>query len=168
MTLPKVAIPTENLMPYGSRSTQTIHYQISPEELVKDTVRRGEGILNDTGALVIRTGEFTGRSPKDKFTVKDEITAMSPWTGMISTFPIESNYFDIIFKKITNYLDFLPEIWVRDALHAPIPGTASISGSSMKNPGIICLHTICFCVQPKMNWKISNPNGISWRYPVLN
>ena len=57
----------------GIKNTENIHYQLSPEELVQDTLRMGEGVLNDTGALVISTGEFTGRSPKDKFTVKDEI-----------------------------------------------------------------------------------------------
>ena len=120
MTLPLVAIPTENLMPFASKDTQTIHYQLSPEELVKDTVRRGEGILNETGALVIRTGEFTGRSPKDKFTVKDEITAQSiHWNEF--NLPIESQYFDTIFKKISNYVDFLPEIWVRDSFACADP-----------------------------------------------
>ena len=50
-------------------TTENIHYQSSPDELIRDTLRIGEGVLNDTGALVIRTGEFTGRSPKDKFIV---------------------------------------------------------------------------------------------------
>ena len=100
MTMQTLAIPLENLLPYGSNGSQLIHYQLSPEELVKDTVRRGEGILNDTGALVIRTGEFTGRSPKDKFTVKDEITAETLNWGEFNI-PIEPRHFDTIFKKIT-------------------------------------------------------------------
>ena len=54
--------------------TESIHYQSTPDELVQDTLRRGEGCLSDSGALVIQTGEFTGRSPKDKFTVRDETT----------------------------------------------------------------------------------------------
>ena len=63
-------------------------------------MRIGEGVLNDTGALVIRTGEFTGRSPKDKFIVKDETTADSVhWNDF--NLPIEPKYFDIIYKKIT-------------------------------------------------------------------
>ena len=83
------------------------------EELVQDSIRIGEGVLNDTGALVIRTGEFTGRSPKDKFTVKDETTADSVhWNDF--NIPIEPKYFDIVYKKVMDYLDNLPEIWVRD------------------------------------------------------
>ena len=57
------------------KTPKHIHYQLSPEELIQDTLRIGEGVLNDTGALVIRTGEFTGRSPKDKFIVKDKINS---------------------------------------------------------------------------------------------
>ena len=80
---------------------------------MQDSIRIGEGVLNDTGALVIRTGEFTGRSPKDKFTVKDETTAGTVhWNDF--NIPIEPKYFDIIFKKVTDYLDKLPEFWVRD------------------------------------------------------
>ena len=55
---------------------------LTPEELVEETIRRNQGVLNDTGALAVDTGEFTGRAPKDKFIVKDENTAASvDWGG---------------------------------------------------------------------------------------
>lgn len=108
-----IALPQSIITHLGLKNVDSIHYQSSPEELVQDTLRIGEGVLNDTGALVIRTGEFTGRSPKDKFTVKDEITENSVhWNEF--NIPIESKYFDIVYQKIINYLDHCPEIWVRD------------------------------------------------------
>ena len=75
-----MSIPTTMLLPVhklqllGLQLSENIHYQYSPEELVEQVLQRSEGVLNDTGALVIKTGEFTGRSPKDKFIVKDEGT----------------------------------------------------------------------------------------------
>ncbi len=113
MSVPTITISAKHLLKIGLRNTESVHYQLSPEELVQDTLRIGEGVLNDTGALVIQTGEFTGRSPKDKFTVKDETTADSVhWNDF--NIPIESKYFDNVFKKVTEYLDMLPEIWIRD------------------------------------------------------
>lgn len=97
----------------GLKNIENLHYQLSPEELVQDTLRIGEGVLNDTGALVIRTGEFTGRSPKDKFIVKDEITASSiHWNEF--NLPISPAYFDTVYKRMMDYLDNRPELWVRD------------------------------------------------------
>ena len=75
MSIPTISIPRKMLLKIGLKNTESIHYQLSPEELVNDTLRTGEGVLNDTGALVINTGEFTGRSPRDKFIVKDETTS---------------------------------------------------------------------------------------------
>ena len=113
MTIPTIAIPTKSLLRLGLKTANTIHYQSSPEELAQDTIRMGEGVLNDTGALVIRTGEFTGRSPKDKFIVKDNTSSTSVnWNDF--NIPIEPAYFDIIYKKVIDYLDKLPELWVRD------------------------------------------------------
>lgn len=113
MSIPTATIPTKNLLKLGLRNTENIHYQLTPEELTQDTVRIGEGELNDTGALVIKTGKFTGRSPKDKFIVRDEITADTVhWNEF--NIPLEPKYFDIIFKKITDYLGTLPELWIRD------------------------------------------------------
>jgi phosphoenolpyruvate carboxykinase (ATP) len=113
MSIPTATIPTKNLLKLGLRNTENIHYQLTPEELVQDTIRIGEGILNETGALVINTGKFTGRSPKDKFIIRDEITSDTVhWNEF--NIPMEPKYFDIIFKKITDYIERLPEIWVRD------------------------------------------------------
>lgn len=113
MSVPVVNLPTKKLLQLALKNTESIHYQLSPEELVQDTIRIGEGTLNDTGALIIRTGEFTGRSPKDKFTVKDELTADTiHWNEF--NIPIEPKYFDIIYKKAIDFLDQLPEIWIRD------------------------------------------------------
>jgi phosphoenolpyruvate carboxykinase (ATP) len=108
-----IAVPETSLVKLGLNSGQTIHYQLTPAELINDTLRTGEGKLSDSGALVINTGEFTGRAPKDKFTVKDELTEKQVnWNEF--NIPIEAKYFDIIHTKVIDYLNGLPEIWVRD------------------------------------------------------
>src|SRR3981081_37587 len=113
MGVPTISIPTENLLKLGLKSTESIHYQLSPRELIQDTLRTGEGRLSDTGALVIRTGESTGRAPKDRFIVKDDISANNiDWNEF--NIPIDQGYFDIIYKKILFYLGELPELWIRD------------------------------------------------------
>ena len=113
MSIPVITIPREKLVKLGLRVTESIHYQLPPEELVEDCLRRGEGTLNDQGVLVIHTGEFTGRSPKDRYIVKDSNTADSIFWNDFNI-PLEEHYFDRILKSITDYINDLPEIWVRD------------------------------------------------------
>lgn len=111
--MPITAIPTNRLVQLGLRIADSIHYQLPPDELIQDCLRRKEGVLNDTGALVVRTGEFTGRSPKDRFIVKDEITTDTiHWNDFNQ--PMEEKFFDAIFSRLTAYLNRLPELWVRD------------------------------------------------------
>jgi phosphoenolpyruvate carboxykinase (ATP) len=113
MSVPVTFIPTTNLARIGLRISDSIHYQLSPEELVHYSLKRGDGVLNDSGALVIRTGEFTGRSPKDKFIVKDNITSNTiNWNEF--NIPIDEKYFDIIYKNVIGYLNNIPDLWVRD------------------------------------------------------
>ncbi len=105
--------PTAALKALGITTYKEIHYQQTPGDLVTQTLERNEGVLNDTGALVIKTGEFTGRSPKDKFIVKDSITENTVnWNDF--NIPIESKYFDIVYSKMMHYLS-AKEIWVRDS-----------------------------------------------------
>ena len=120
MSVPTISIPVDKLVAQGLRVANNIHYQLLPQELVQDTLRLGEGVLNNTGALVIRTGEFTGRSPKDKYTVKDEITSSSVhWNDF--NIPIDEKYFHIIRKKIVDFYNRLPELWVRDCFACADP-----------------------------------------------
>jgi phosphoenolpyruvate carboxykinase (ATP) len=113
MAVPTLAFSKKALTRLGLTTLENVHYQLQPQELVQDSIRIGEGVLSDTGALVIQTGEFTGRSPKDKFTVKDETTENSiHWNEF--NIPIESKYFDIVYKEVMNYLNQRSELWVRD------------------------------------------------------
>lgn len=89
-------------------------YQQPVASLISNTVARGEGKLSSTGALVINTGEFTGRSPKDRFIVYDEITAPSiDWNNFNN--PLDEKYFLVIREKLRTWLAAKGQLWVRDA-----------------------------------------------------
>ncbi|MBL8067734.1 MAG: phosphoenolpyruvate carboxykinase (ATP) [Armatimonadetes bacterium] len=60
-------------------SAAKVYWNLSPAELVEQAIRNGEGELAANGALVARTGKYTGRTPKDKCVVKDSETADKVW-----------------------------------------------------------------------------------------
>jgi len=91
----------------------TIHYQLSPEELHDLTIQYGQGIEVSTESLAVNTGEFTGRSPKDRFIVKDSITKDQVWWGNVNL-PFEPEAFEALYNKVTAYLSY-KEIFVRDS-----------------------------------------------------
>jgi phosphoenolpyruvate carboxykinase (ATP) len=91
----------------------TAHWNLPPDELISHTVKRGQGELDSQGALAIDTGEFTGRSPKDKFTVKDEVTAKSVWWNNFNI-PFSPEKFDQLYIKMIRYFEG-KEFYVRDA-----------------------------------------------------
>jgi phosphoenolpyruvate carboxykinase (ATP) len=104
--------PRNMLFNLGLKSAENIYYQLSPRDLIDQAVEKGEGVLSDSGALVIDTGEYTGRSPKDKFIVKDSLTASTiDWNEF--NIPIEEKYFDRLYNKMMDYLAD-KSIWVRD------------------------------------------------------
>ncbi len=113
MSVPTMlAIPKSLFINLGLKSAENIFYQLSSEELISHAVSKGEGVLSDAGALVIDTGEFTGRSPKDRFIVKDELTINNiDWNEF--NIPIEEKYFDRLYKKMMDYLRD-KKLWVRD------------------------------------------------------
>ncbi len=90
-----------------------VYENLSPAELVERSVATGEGKLTDTGALAADTGKFTGRSPKDKFTVADDKTNDTVWWGNINQ-KIEPSQFDALVSKIMNHYAG-KELYIRDA-----------------------------------------------------
>lgn len=83
------------------------------EQLIQKAIERGEGVLTDTGALAADTGEFTGRSPKDKFTVCDSKTENTVWWGDVN-FKFTPDNFDSLLNKVLDHYKG-KEIFVRDA-----------------------------------------------------
>jgi phosphoenolpyruvate carboxykinase (ATP) len=91
----------------------TIRYQLSSSELHKLTLGKKQGKESSLGAIAVNTGEFTGRSPMDRFIVKDDVTKDEIWWGDINI-PFESDKFDALYKKVTAYLSE-KEVFVRDS-----------------------------------------------------
>ncbi len=76
------AVPPFDPSRLGLRHTGRVHANLSPAALVEYAVRRREGVLTDLGALSAFTGSRTGRSPKDKYTVKEATVAdQIDWTA---------------------------------------------------------------------------------------
>ena len=89
------------------------YWNLNHAELVEQTLLNDEGRLADTGALAVDTGEFTGRSPKDKFVVLDNITKDTIWWGDVNN-KFDAAKFDKLYDRVTAYLTGR-EIYVRDA-----------------------------------------------------
>lgn len=104
--------PQLKLTSVSLENTGVVRWNLTPSMLVEETLRRGEGQLADNGALCVRTGKFTGRSPKDKFVVPGEQTASQVWWGSVNQ-PLANEKFQQLFQKMRHFLEN-KELFVRD------------------------------------------------------
>ena len=72
--------------------------------LVELALARGEGVFADSGALVVETGQRTGRSPRDKFIVHDALTSETVDWGEINQ-PVEPEIMDALWQRVESYMD---------------------------------------------------------------
>jgi len=93
---------------------KNIQRNLSVSALVEASLKSGEGRLSDTGALIINTGKFTGRSPKDRYIVEDDITRETVDWGAINL-PIGEDIFTALKSKILQYAEGLGVVYYRDA-----------------------------------------------------
>jgi phosphoenolpyruvate carboxykinase (ATP) len=96
----------------GIRNANNVYWNFAPAALVEQTITRGQGELADNGGLCVATGEFTGRSPKDKFAVKDANSENEVWWGEVNH-PISPAQFQSLKAKILAYFQG-KDLWVRD------------------------------------------------------
>ncbi len=111
MTKHNQVTKTIELENYGIKNAK-VRYQLSAKELHNITIEKGQGVEASSGALAVNTGEFTGRSPQDRFIVKDEITNDKVWWGNINI-PFAPDKFQKLYDKVVNYLSN-KELFVRD------------------------------------------------------
>jgi phosphoenolpyruvate carboxykinase (ATP) len=100
------------LTTYGIKDAK-VNYQLTPNQLHETTISKGQGVEASSGALAVNTGEFTGRSPMDRFIVKDDVTKDRVWWGDINI-PFDSDKFESLYDKVTDYLSG-KELFVRDS-----------------------------------------------------
>jgi len=102
---------TIELENYGIKNAK-VKYQLSAKELHDIAIEKGQGVEASSGALAVHTGEFTGRSPQDRFIVQDDITNDKVWWGNINI-PFAPDKFEKLYNKVVDYLSS-KELFVRD------------------------------------------------------
>jgi len=94
---------SNNALTYLQIYSGDIRFNMTADELVEESVQLQEGTITDQGALSIKTGRFTGRSPKDRYLVDEPGTnSQIDWNTINS--PISIEHFNYLKTEIQNYL----------------------------------------------------------------
>jgi phosphoenolpyruvate carboxykinase (ATP) len=91
------------LSAHGIRNANTIWWNLSTPALYEHAVQRHEGMVAHLGPLVVRTGQYTGRSPKDRYIVKEPSTQDKVSWGKINL-PFDPKAYEVLRARLTAYL----------------------------------------------------------------
>ena len=105
---------TQELSQYGISEIETSHWNLSPEQLLEHALKNNEGVLTSSGAFACETGPHTGRSPNDKFIVKDISTEKLVDWGKVNC-PMTVESFTALKNDQLSYLKG-KSLYVREAL----------------------------------------------------
>ncbi|MFW6075989.1 MAG: phosphoenolpyruvate carboxykinase (ATP), partial [Chloroflexota bacterium] len=97
---------------HGLHPKGNVYWNLTPPHLIERALRDDEGVLTSHGPLSVSTGEYTGRSPKDKFIVKQSPSDEHIWWGEINQ-PIDAEVFDALHQRVADYLSNR-DIYVQD------------------------------------------------------
>src|SRR5580704_6569776 len=88
-----------DLTQHGIRNLEVAHWNLGTSQLMEKALQRHEGLLAEGGALAVRTGQFTGRSPKDKYVVREPGTEATVDWGSVNQ-PMPEQIFDQIYARL--------------------------------------------------------------------
>ncbi len=106
------AVSRHGLDRHGLRNIAAAHWNLGTPALYGHALRRGEGTLAQGGALVVLTGQHTGRSPNDKFIVEEPSTRDDIWWGEVNA-GISKEKFERLHAKVLAYFEGR-ELFVQD------------------------------------------------------
>src|SRR5687767_13830973 len=78
-------------------------HNLTTAQLYEEAIRNGEGLVAATGPYVVSTGQYTGRSPKDKFVVKEPSSQEKIWWGSVNQ-PLEEERFNALRDRMLGYI----------------------------------------------------------------
>ena len=111
-TLSRPTATRHGLDNHGIQNLDAVYWNLSTPHLYEESIRRREGRIAKHGQLVVRTGQYTGRSPKDKYVVDEPSSRDKIWWGSVNQ-PIEIERADAIRKRMLSYLEG-KELFVQD------------------------------------------------------
>ncbi|MCA9990746.1 MAG: phosphoenolpyruvate carboxykinase [Ardenticatenaceae bacterium] len=97
------AISDYGIENHGITNAETVYWNLTTPMLYEQATRRKEGVIVHLGPLVVRTGDHTGRSPNDKFVVKEPTSDHKIWWGKVNR-PFEQQNFDAMLRKVLSYI----------------------------------------------------------------
>jgi phosphoenolpyruvate carboxykinase (ATP) len=97
---------------HGITNVARVYWNLGVPALYEEAVRRREALIAAEGPLVCRTGQHTGRSPNDKFIVREPSSAEKVWWSKVNR-PIDTEHFDLLHHRLLNYLEG-KELFVQD------------------------------------------------------
>ena len=104
---------------HGILNVNQTYWNLGTAALVENAIRRREGLLATGGALVVRTGQYTGRSPDDKFVVQEASTQDRIWWGPVNR-PFDPGRFDALYGRLLAYLQG-SDVYVQDCFAGADP-----------------------------------------------
>ena len=107
------------LSQHGIRNVEVAHWNLGTAQLMEKALQRHEGLLADGGALAVRTGQFTGRSPKDKYVVREASTEATVDWGSVNQ-PMSEQVFDQIYDRLIGSWEG-DELFVQDCFAGADP-----------------------------------------------
>ena len=114
MTMQQVgrAISNYGLAKHGIGNVSVAHWNLPAPALYEQAIRRDEGVLAHLGPLVVRTGQHTGRAPKDRFIVREASSEKQIWWGAVNR-PFDEDRFDALHRRVLAYLQ-RRDVFVQD------------------------------------------------------
>jgi phosphoenolpyruvate carboxykinase (ATP) len=91
-----------DLTTHGLRNLQVAYWNLGTAQLIEKALQRREGILASGGSFVVRTGQFTGRSPKDKYVVREPGTESTIHWGPVNQ-PLSEEQFDRLYERMLHF-----------------------------------------------------------------
>ena len=105
---------------HGIETGGTVHWNPTTSQLYTHALERRDGRLAEGGALAVDTGKHTGRSPKDKFVVREPGSEDRIWWGDVNS-DISEEHFEGLREKVTAHIGGKSDLYVVDAFAGADP-----------------------------------------------